>query len=205
MKTHPTKLLILFPMYTPVEYRHRLDAIDDALVVHRRVSGEFQFELRPMIKLSARGASSYGAALQRLATDLEAGYIVVVVDRDRFLADLEALAREHAIAKDRGAVECAAQVIAERTTFQIRDHLDSSAAQYRVNRMLVASRARRTKAYPHESNGLNCQNGIPTPRTEQLWHLIRHELTSPRDNQAGMAAWERWCRGNRPDMPWTAG
>ena len=87
------------------------------------------------------------------------------------------------------------------TTCQIRDYLDSSESQYRIGRMVIAPRPRRTKTSPHESDGLNCQAGIPTRRSEQPWHVIRHELTSPRDNQAGMAAWERWCRSNRRGMP----
>lgn len=201
MKTYPNKLVILFPIYEAVDYRHKLTAIDDALVVHRRARGDYQFELRPMLKLTARGHSSYGNALHRLAIDLEAGHTVLIVDRDRFLGDLETLARQHATAKNKQAVERAVQVVTERTTFQIRDHLDTDSSQYRANRMLIAARQRRTKPDRHESNSLNCRNGIPTPRAEQLWNVVRHELTDARDNHAGRAAWERWCDRNRPDMP----
>ena len=107
MKIYPNKLLILFPMYAPVDYRYHLTAIDDALVIHRSAAGEYQFELRPMTKLSATGANSYAKTLVRLAADLEAGYTVVIVERDRFLADLEALARVQT-GKDMDAVELAA-------------------------------------------------------------------------------------------------
>lgn len=53
----------------------------------------------------------------------------------------------------------------------------------------------------YERAGPNSRNGIPTPRAEQLWNVVHHELTNVRDNQAGHAAWERWCDRNRPDMP----
>ena len=201
MKHYPNKLLILFPMWTAVDYRHRLDAIDDALVVHRTPAGEWQLELRPTTKLTARGAGGYAAALQLLAADLQAGYTVVIVERDRLLADLEALAREHATPKDQDAVERAAQVVAERTRFQVRDHLESNDTEHRIGRMLIAARSRRTKADRNEADGLNCQNGIPSPRSEQLWRVIFNELCSRRDDQAGRAAWERWCRLNRPHLP----
>ena len=201
MKNHPAKLLILFPIYEARDYRRQLTAIDDALVVHRRPDGAFLLELRPMVKLTTRGASSYAAALLRLAADLEAGHTVMIVDRDQFLGDLERLAREHAGTKDQDAVERAAQVVAERTTFQIRDHLDTDDSQYHANRTIIAARQRRTKADRNESNGLNCMHGIPTPRAEQLWHVLRHEWCDPRTTAAGTAAWERWCGQNRPDMP----
>lgn len=55
MKNHPGKLLILFPIYEPNDYRQRLTAIDEALLVHRRANGAFLLELRPMVKLSTRG------------------------------------------------------------------------------------------------------------------------------------------------------
>ncbi len=200
MKTHPAKLLILFPIYEARDYRRQLTAIDDALVVHRRPDGAFLLELRGMVKLTTRGANSYATALIRLAADLETGHTVIIVDRDQFLADLERLAREHA-GKDGQAVERAAQVITERTAFQVRDHMDTDDRQYQVNRFVISKRERRTKARPHESSGLNCMHGIPTPRAEQLWHVIRHELCDPRTNAAGTAAWERWCGQNRPDMP----
>lgn len=205
MKTHPPKLLVLFPMYEPRNYRHHLVAIDDALVVHRSSPIEYQLELRPMVKLSAKGQNSYGQSLLRLAADLEAGYIVVVVDRDQFLSDLESLARRHVAPKDLDAIERAAQVVGERTTFQIKEHDDTDNAQYEINRRLVASRRRRTKADPHEREGLSCIAGIPTPRAEQLWNAMRHELTDVRSNQAGKAAWQRWAGRNRPDMPREAG
>lgn len=200
MKTYPNKLLILFPMYVPVDYRYRLSAIDDALAVHRSPSGEYQFELRPMVKLAASGANSHASALARLAADLETGYTVVIVERDRFLADLEALARAHP-GKDKDAVERAAQIVAERTTFQVRDHLDCDSREHLVTRKLVAARPRQTKLGRDDRPGPNCIAGMPTPRTERLWHVIRDELADVRANQAGYAAWERWARQNRPDMP----
>lgn len=93
------------------------------------------------------------------------------------------------------------QVIVERARYQIQDHLDTDDPHSEFGRALIASRERRTKATPGESNGLNCRHGVPTPRAEQLWHVIRYELVDVRSQQRGMAAWERWCRRNRPDMP----
>ena len=201
MVTHPTKLIVIFAIYAAKGYRRHLSAIDDALVVHRSVDGRFRLELRPMVKLTAKGASSYGTILRRLAADLEAGYRIVIVDRDTFLADLESLARAHATDKDRDAIERAAQVVTERTTFQILDHLFDAPVEYRMGRMILAGRERRTKADRNEQDGLNCQLGIPTPRSEQLWHSLRHQWCSPRDEGAGKKAWQDWCRANRPDMP----
>lgn len=201
MDTHPPKLVVIHPMYTAREYRRHLTALDDSLIVHRHADGRFQLELRPMVKLKARGAKSYGNALRQLAADLESGYRAVIVDRDRFLADLEQLAGEHATDKDREDIERAAQVIAERTRHQVWDSLFEAPAEYRMGRMLLAARERRTKADRNEQSGLNCQFGIPTPRTEQLWHSLRHQWCSPRGNSAGKVAWESWCRANRPDMP----
>ena len=43
--------------------------------------------------------------------------------------------------------------------------------------------------------------GIPTPRTELLWHTLRHQWCSPRINSAGRVAWYNWCRANRPPLP----
>ncbi len=201
MVTHPPKLIVIFAIYAAKDYRRYLSAIDDALVVHRSVDGRVRLELRPMVKLTARGASSYGAVLQRLAADLEAGYRIVIVDRDTFLANLESLALEHATASDRDAIERAAQIIAERTPFQIFDHLFDAPVEYRMGRMILGGRKRRTKADRNEQNGLNCMFGIPTPRSEQLWHSLRHQWCTPRDEGAGKKAWQDWCHSNRPDMP----
>lgn len=201
MDTHPPKLVIIHAMYEAREYRRHLTAIDDSLVVHRHGDGRFQLELRPMVKLTARGAKSYGAALRQLADDLETGHRAVIVDRDTFLGNLERHARAHATDKDRAAIERAAQVITERTRFQVLDSLFEAPAEYRMGRMLLAGRERRTRANRGEQDGLNCMCGIPTPRTEQLWHSLRHQWCSPRGNAAGRAAWESWCRANRPDMP----
>lgn len=201
MVTHPPKLIVIFAIYAAKGYRRHLSAIDDALVVHRSVDGRFRLELRPMVKLTAKGSSGYGTVLQRLASDLEAGYRIVIVDRDTFLADLESLARAHATDKDRDAIERAAQIVTERTTFQILDHLFDASVEYRMGRMILAGRERRTKADRNEQDSLNCQVGIPTPRSEQLWHSLRHQWCSPRDEGAGKKAWQDWCRANRPDMP----
>ena len=201
MDTHPPRLVVIHPMWTAREYRRHLTALDDSLIVHRQPDGRFGLELRPMVKLTARGAKSYGSALRQLAADLETGYRAVIVDRDNLLADLERLAREHATDKDRGDIERAAQIIAERTRHQVWDSLFDAPTEYRFGRMLLAARERRTKANRNEQNGLNCMHGIPTPRTEQLWHSLRHQWCSPRGNSAGKVAWETWCRANRPDMP----
>lgn len=201
MDTHPPKLLVIFPMYTPKEYRRHLTAVDDALVVHQRVEGRFQLELRPMVKFAVRGARSYGAMLRQFAADLEADYRVVIVDRDQYLGDLERLAREHATDKDREAIERAAQVIAERTRHQILDSLFKAPAEYLFGRMLLSERERRTKVRKGEQAGLSMMFGVPTPRSELLWHSLRHQWCGPRGNAAGRTAWEKWCGANRPAMP----
>lgn len=203
MDTHPPKLLVIFPIYTPKEYRRHLTAMDDALVVHQRADGRFQLELRPMVKLTTKGQRSYGAMLRQLAADLEAGFRVVIVDRDQYLGDLERLAREHATDKDREAIERAAQVVATRTRHQILDSLFKAPAEYLFGRMLLSQRERRTKVRKGEQAGLNMMHGVPTPRSEQLWHSLRHQWCGPRENAAGRIAWEKWCHANRPDMPRT--
>lgn len=201
MNTHPPKLLVIFPMHEPRDYRRHLTAIDDTLVVHHRADGSFQLDLRPMVTLKTRGTNSYATTLVRLAADLEAGYHAVIVDRDQFLGDLERLALQHATAASREEVEKAAHVVSERTRYQTSDHLDTKLSQYKAGRMIIAARPRRTEANRDEASGLNCQLGIPTPRSEQLWHSLRHEWCNPRAQAAGHAAWEKWCRANRPSMP----
>ena len=163
---HPPKLLIMFPIYTPVEYRRQLTALDDALVVHHHADGRFQLDLRAMIRLTTRGQRSFGAALRQLAADLEAGYCVIIVERDQYLADLERLARANATSRDRDAIERAVQIVMERIDRQVFDNLFDSPREYLVGRMLTARQPRRTKANKHETPGLNCMFGIPTPRTE---------------------------------------
>ncbi|VVT21878.1 conserved hypothetical protein [Sphingomonas sp. EC-HK361] len=197
MKTHPTKLIVLFPMHEARHYRHRLTAVDDTLVVHHRGDGSFQFELRALTKFTPRGYAKY---LIELAADLEAGYRIVIVDRDIFLRDLEALAYANAAASNRDLVERASLVVAERTRYQIRDHAEGD-DQHRVGRMIIAARTRRTKPGRYAQNGLNFINGIPTPRSEQLWHSLCSEWCDVRTAQQGRAAWERWVTRNRPDMP----
>jgi len=201
VNTHPPKLIVIHPIYSASGYRQHLTAIDDSLVVHHHVDSRFQLELRPMVKLTARGASSYAAALQQLAIDVETSHRVVIVGRDGFLADLEQLARQHATDKEREAIERAAQIIAERGRYQILDSLFEAPVEYKMGRMILAARERRTKANKNEPSGLNCMFGIPTPRAEQLWHSLRHQWCSPRGNAAGRVAWEEWCRANRPPMP----
>lgn len=195
---HPAKLIVVLPMYEAADYRRRLTAIDDALVVHRRGDGRFQFELRPMFRLGPR---SYAKWVIGLAADLEAGHVVIIVDRDAFLADIQRLAFEHVAECQRAAVERAIVILAERTRYQIQDHLDGEDDEARMRRRLIAKRPRRTTAKPYEQDGLNCIAGIPTPRAEQLWNSILGEWCDIRTNHHGRAAWERWARGNRPGMP----
>lgn len=204
MNTHPPKLIVIHPIYSAHGYRQHLTAIDDSLVVHHHADGRFQLELRPMVKLTARGASSYAAAIQQLATDVQTSHRVVIVGRDRFLADLEQLARQHATDEEREEIERAVQIITERTRYQILDSLFEAPVEYKMGRMILAARERRTKADKNEQSGLNCMFGIPTPRAEQLWHSLRHQWCSPRGNAAGRVAWEEWCRANRPPMPTAA-
>jgi len=199
MTPYPPKLKILFPMRQLRDYRRHLVALDDTFVVHRRSDGEFLMQLDPLMKLGAR---SYPKCFIDIAADLEAGYSFVIVDRDQFLADIESLARKHAANKDRDAVERAAQLIAEHTRYRIRNHReDSDDIQSRANRMLIASRPRRTKRTGGEVQGLTQMWGIPTPRTEQLWHTIAGELCDVRAAHRARAAWQRWTRANRPPMP----
>lgn len=195
---HPAKLIVVLPMHEAADYRQRLTAIDDALVVHRRGDGRFQFELRPMFRLGPR---SYAKWVIGLAADLEAGHVVIIVDRDAFLADIERLAFEHVAECQRAAIERAIVILSERTRYQIQDHLDGEDDEACMGRRLIAKRPRRTTAKPYEQDGLNCIAGIPTPRAEQLWNSILGEWCDVRTNQHGRAAWERWARGNRPRMP----
>lgn len=195
---HPARLIIVLPMYEAADYRQRLTAIDETLVVHRRGDGHFQFELRPLVRLRPR---SYAKWVMGLASDLEAGHVVIIVDRDAFLADIERLALSHVSEGRRTAVERAIQVVAERTRHQVQDHLDGEDDEACMGRRLIAKRPRRTKAKPGERDGLNCIAGIPTPRAEQLWNSILGEWCDVRTAQHGQAAWDRWVRGNRPDMP----
>ena len=195
---HPARLIIVLPMYEAADYRQRLVAIDETLVVHRRGDGHFQFELRPLVRLGPR---SYAKWVMGLASDLEAGHVVIIVDRDAFLADIERLALSHVSEGRRTAVERAIQVVAERTRHQVQDHLDGEDDEACMGRRLIAKRPRRTKAKPGERDGLNCIAGIPTPRAEQLWNSILGEWCDVRTAQHGHAAWDRWVRGNRPDMP----
>ncbi len=198
MIRHPAQLQIVFPMYEADDYRHRLSAIDDAFVVHRRGDGSFQFELRPLCKLGPR---SYGRWLIGLASDLERGQVVMVVDRDAFLADIETLALKHASERQCGAVERAVTVVAERTRHQILDHRGHDGDEPSMGRLMIARRRRRTKAGKYDRDGLNCINGIPTPRAEQMWNSVCSDWCDVRTAQHGRAAWERWVRQNRPDMP----
>lgn len=199
---HPARLIVILPMYEAADYRQRLTAIDDSLVVHRRGDGQFQFELRSMVNL---GPCSYDKWVIGLAADLEAGHVVVIVGRDAFLSYIERMALDHVSESQRTAVERAVQIVAERTRYQIQDHLDGEDDEAKAGRRLIAKRERRTKAKHNERDGLNCITGIPTPRAEQLWNSMLSEWCDVRTGQLGRAAWERWARGNRPDMPTTAG
>lgn len=201
MNKHPTKLIVMVPIYTAKGCRHVLRAVDDAVVVHHHADGWFDLGHRPMVSLSATGSNSYAAALGRLADDLQRSYRIVIVDRDDFVANLVQQARDHATDKDRDAIEQAARVITERTTFQLFDHMFKGTAEYEIARQLIGMRDRRTKPDRNEQPGLNLQHGIVTPRAEQLWHVLRHEWCGPRSEQEGRLAWEAWCRRNRPSLP----
>lgn len=196
--TYPDKLIVLVPMHKVQDYRRRLSAVDDAVVVHRRPDGQFVFELRPMASLSPR---TYGKYLVALAADLETGHTFIIVDRDQFIDDLQALALAHATAKEREAVERACRIVAERTRYQIRDHLDVSNAQHQLCCKMIVSAPRETKPNPRRRTDLNYRQGIPVPRSERLWNVIRDDLLDVRAAQQARAAWERWADGNRPDMP----
>ena len=196
MLHHPDKLIVLMPMYEAIEYRRTLIALDDALVVHIAPDGQFLLHLRPMQKLGPR---SYVACFAGIAADLAAGYALALPEPERFFADLEALARQYGSAKDHAAIERAAHAIAERTRYQVRNVLEGD-IHHQVGRMIIVARERRTKTDRNERDGVNCQRGVPTPRSEQLWHSLRSEWCDVRTSQRGKAAWERWAQHNRPDM-----
>ena len=201
MNKHPTKLIVMVPVYTVKGCRRVLSAIDDAVVVHHHADGQFDLGHRSMVSLTPTGTTSYAAALARLADDLQRSYRIVIIDRDDVVANLVQLARDHATDEGRGAIEQAVQVIAERTTFQLFDHLFKGTTEYEIARQLIGMRERRTKPDRDEQPGLNMQGGIITPRAEQLWHVLRNEWCSPRLEQEGRLAWEAWCRRNRPSLP----
>ncbi len=199
MNTHPAKLLVLFPMYRPEGIRQRLWAIDDALVVHRGPDGRFRFAARDMRRLGPR---SYAGWLVAFAADLAAGYFAVVVGRDDFLADVEALALRHASAGDRAAVEKAIAVVAERTRHQIIDPLRGDGdGEMQMHRSVIVRRCRATGGRNPRRHGAECVNGIPVPRAEQLWRTFCREWCDVRGTQHGIAAWAAWAKRNRPDMP----
>lgn len=199
MNTHPAKLLVLFPMYEPKGVRQHLSAIDDSLVVHRSADGRFQFAMRDMRKLGPR---SYAQWLIGFAADLAVGYVAVVVERDAFLADIEALALQHVSAKDRDALDGAILVVAERTQHQIIDPVKGEGdKEFQLFRSVVVRRPRRSGTAGRTRQGGECINGIPVPRTEQLWRTFCQEWCDVRGTQHGMAAWKEWARRNRPDMP----
>ena len=201
MNKHPTKLIVMVPIYTVKNSRRILSAIDDAVVVHHHADGRFDLGHRPMVILTPTGITSYAAALAHLADDLQRSHRIVMVDRDDVVANLVQQARDHATDQDRGAIEQAAQLIAERTTFQLFDHMFKGTSEYEISRQLIGMRERRTKPDRHEQPGLNLQCGVVTPRAEQLWHVLRHEWCSPRLEQEGRLSWEAWCRRNRPSLP----
>ena len=200
MKTYPNKLIVMFPMRDVRDYRQTLVAIDDALVVHRDLDGVYAFELRPMVKLTAKRTNGAAAVLQRLSDDLRSGHTVVMVERDQFVDDLAALARLNATDKTREEIETAIAAVIEAKAHLLRDHLETDVPQYKANRLIVGARERCTKAKPGTANGYNYMYGVPTPRAEQMWHVLRHEWTDPRDNAQGRSNWERWCGSNRPAM-----
>lgn len=153
MKSYPEKLLILYKL---VEYRYVLTAIDDVFVMHHRAPDDFLFELRPPLNLTMLGTNSYSSALLDLAGDLEDGYHLLV-NRDQFLENLEAMALRHAPAKSRDAVDEAVQLIAERTPVQIHHHRDTTSNLYSIKRMCVGSDPRKT-ARCYELDSLDCMS-----------------------------------------------
>ncbi|WNO53168.1 hypothetical protein [Stakelama saccharophila] len=199
MLHYPDKLRVLFPGYEVRDHRYHLVSIDNVLTVHRRPGGEFMFQLDPLQKLGPR---SYARCLIDLAADLQAGYTLIVVERDRFLFHLETAAREHAAKKDSDEVERCAHVILEHTHHRIRDHLDGSDdGMFRADRMMVGYRKRGSRDTQGGTGKWNVHNGIVTPRAEQLWHAIVRDLCDVRTSHRAFAAWDRWTKANRPPMP----
>lgn len=201
MKTHPARLLILVPEYEQQAYRRSLTAIDDALVVHHQ-HRDWRFDLRPRVEFTTgKRPGGYGAALLRLAADLEAGYTVMLVEPRRFLDDLEQAARQHASAKDLPEIERAVLVIARHAAFRIVDLLATPDRQTRANRSILAGRKRDVRPRRGEPDGLNVQRGLPVPRAELFWHTVRYETVDAAEAARAREAWSRWCHRNRPSLP----
>ncbi len=196
LKDHPDRLGVIFPIYDSKDYIKELASIDDALMVHRDNDGRFSFALRPLHRFKAR---NYGAWLIDFARDLRAEYTMVVIDRDIFIPAIIDCARRHAAASQRAAIEEAVEIIGEHQSC-ILDHLDSDDKSFSAGRAIIAGRERRTKADPGESDSFSCVDGLPTPRSEQIWNTFVAEWCDPRMAQHGQVAWKDWIHNHRPDM-----
>ena len=195
---YPDKLICWFPEYVTRDYRRVLSGIDDALVVHRRRES-FIFDLRERVRIASE--AGYGKLLLSLAADLQANYAVSIIDRDMVLDDLVARATASATRATLPAIEAAVLTVTERTRYQLLEFRDGRTEQNRVGHMIVAARKRNTSVDHSQANGVNWQNGIHTPRSEQMWHSMAGEHLDPREYQMAKSAWEHWARRNRPPMP----
>lgn len=201
MDCHPPKLAVMWPMWQVRNCRSDLSAMDDGLVVHQHPDGRFELEHQPMFRFVSRGQNGHLACLLRIASQLERNYRLVVVDQHRFFRDLIDLARTRKSQSARDDIDWARQVLDERAPFQITDHLFDAPTEYMLGRAMLGGRERRTQKRRNERAGLNMMGGVVTPRTEQLWHSLRHQWCSPRLQQGGHRAWIKWCLSNRPPIP----
>lgn len=201
MERHPPWLAIMWPMWKVEGCRSVLHGMDDGLFVHQHADGRFELQHRPMYRFVSRGRNSALGTLTALASNLEAGYHFVIVDDQRFLRDLTALAKARTSQDARNDIEWALEVIGERASRQITDHLFEAPSEYMMGRTLLGMREHRNRKRRGEMTGLNLMGGVVTPRTEQLWHSLRHQWCSPRLEQGGHRAWIRWCMQGRPPIP----
>lgn len=192
---YPSKLMVLDPVYAVDGYRRRLAALEATLIVEQTIDGRFTFNLRDTRKLGPR---SYVQCLVDLTANLNAGYVLALVEPDEFFEDLEDLAREHAPAAQIAEIEAATFTIAERSHQQVRDLLEGD-VHFSMGRCLVAAtpRARGRPCRSYHDDELNVIAGIRTPRTEQFWNSLRSEWLDVRRAQHAQAAWQRWARRGR--------
>jgi hypothetical protein len=192
---HPAKLLVLDPVRTVKGYRRNLSALEATLMVELTPDQRFTFALRETRKLGPR---SYARCLIDLAADLAAGYTIALAKPGVFLDELVDLARTHATAAQRDAVEAAALSIAERSHHQVRDVMDGD-IHHTIGRSLILARepTRGRRRHDNVRDSFNSIGGVPTPRTEQLWNSLRSEWCDVRTAQHAQAAWEEWAKRGR--------
>lgn len=111
MERHPARLVILWPIWKIEGSRSILHAMDDGLVVHQQPDGRFALHHYPMYRLVSRGRNSALNTLVRIASALDGGYRLVIVDKARFLPELIDLAKARNSQNARNDIDCALQAI----------------------------------------------------------------------------------------------